>query len=184
MQKSICFIIILSFLSINLIGQEISEKDNSLLDTFIKSRVSIEKERLVPDTLAMVFYGTFYKINAGFAFIDPDQMGSSTNDIFNIKDGKILVMENQSDSLLPLLSLVRKDFYLKTAINAKVFEVCLDKIYPMGDMDRQYKAHLKIGNKWYFIRGTFFDSKSGYIVTLDQNSKITNISYSMEAIKK
>jgi hypothetical protein len=184
MKKSVCFIIILSFLSINMIAQEISEKDNSLLDTFIKSRVSIEKERIAPDTLAKVFYGTFYKINAGFAFIDPDQMTSSSNEMFNIKDGKILVLENSSDSMLTLMSLVRKDFYLKTTIDAKVFETCLDKIYPMSDLDRQYKAHLKIANKWYFIRGTFFDSKSGYIVTLDQNSKIKNISYSMEAIKK
>ena len=184
MKKSILFIIILSFLSINLIGQEIPEKDNSLIDNFVKSRISIEKEKIVPDTLAKVFYGTFYKINAGFAFIDPDQMTSSSNEIFNIKDGKISVLENTNDSILSLLSLVRKDFYLKTPVNAKVFEACLDKIYPIGDFDTQYKAHLKIANKWYFIRGTFFDSKSGYIVTLDQNSKITNISYSMEAIKK
>jgi hypothetical protein len=184
MKKSILFIIILSFLSINLIGQEIPEKDNSLIDNFIKSRISIEKERIAPDTLAKVFNGTFYKINAGFAFIDPDQMTSSSNEIFNIKDGKISVLENTNDSMLTLLSLVRKDFYLKTAINAKVFETCLDKIFPIGDFDLQHKAHMKIANKWYFVRGTFFDSKSGYIVTLDPNSKITNISYSMEAIKK
>jgi|WetSurMetagenome_2_1015567.scaffolds.fasta_scaffold114492_2 hypothetical protein len=184
MRVSICFIIILSFLSVNLSGQEIPEKDNSLLDNFIKSRVCIEKERLDPDTLAKVFYGTFYKVNAGYAFIDPNQMTSSSNEIFNIKDGKISVLESTNDNMLSLLSLVRKDFYLKTAINAKVFETCLDKIYPMSEFDTQLKAHLKIANKWYFIRGTFFDSKSGYIVTLDPNSKITNISYSMEAIKK
>jgi hypothetical protein len=184
MKKSISVIIILSFMSIKLIGQDIPEKDNLLLDNFIKSRVSIAKERIDPDTLAKVFYGTFYKVNAGYAFIDPDQMTSSSNDIFNINDGHLIVLESRTDSMLTLLSLVRKDFYLKTPINAKVFETCLDKIYPMSDMDIKNKAHMKIGNKWYFVRGTFFDSKSGYIVTLDQNSRITNISYSLEAIKK
>ena len=181
MKKSICFIIILSFLSINLIGQGTPEKDNLLLDTFFKSKVSIEKERLVPDTLAKVFYGTFYKVEAGFSF--PGE-SSYTNYMFNIKDGALLLIQNRNDSITSLLSLVRNDFYLKTAINAKVFESCLDKIYPMSDTDMHLKQHLKIANKWYFIRGTFFDSKSGYIVTLDQNSKIKNISYSMEAIKK
>jgi hypothetical protein len=184
MKKSICLIMTLSFLSINIIAQEIPEKDNSLLDNFIKSKISIIKETIVSDTLTKVFYGTFYKVNAGFAFIDTDQMTSSSNDIFNIKDGAIFVIESRSDSMSTLLSLVRKDFYLKTAANAKVFETALDKIYPMSDMDMEYKEHLKIANKWYFIRDKFFDSKSGYIVTLDQNSKITNISYSMEAIKK
>lgn len=174
----------LSFLSINIIAQEIPEKDYSLLDNFIKSKISIIKETIVSDTLTKVFYGTFYKVNAGFAFIDPDQMTSSSNEIFNIKDGAIFLIESRPDSMNTLLSLVRKDFYLKTAINAKVFETCLDKIYPMNDMDMEYKEHLKIANKWYFIRDKFFDSKSGYIVTLDQNSKITKISYSMEAIQK
>ena len=175
---------ILSCLSMKISAQEIPGKDNSLLDNFIKSKISIIKEMIVSDTLAKVFYGTFYKINAGFAFIDPDQLTSSSNEIFNIKDGAILVIESRPDSMSALLSLVRKDFYLKTATNAKVFETCLDKIYPMNDMHMEYKEHLKIADKWYFIRDKFFDSKSGYIVTLDQNSKITKISYSMEAIQK
>jgi hypothetical protein len=173
---------ILNFLGINIIAQEIPEKDNSLLDNFIKSKVSILKESIVSDTLAKVFTGTFYKVEAGFSFTD--ETSSSSNEIFNIKDGAILVIESRPDSMSALLSLVRKDFYLKTAANAKVFETCLDKIYPMSDMHMEYKEHLKIANKWYFIRDKFFDSKSGYIVTLDQNSKITKISYSMEAIQK
>jgi len=182
MKKSICLIMTLSFLSINIIAQEIPEKDNSLLDNFIKSKISIDKTQIVSDTLAKVFNGTFYKVEAGFSFTD--ETSSYTNYIFNIKDGAIFLIESRPDSMNTLLSLVRKDFYLKTAINAKVFETCLDKIYPMNDMHMEYKEHLKIANKWYFIRDKFFDSKSGYIVTLDQNSKITKISYSMEAIQK
>jgi hypothetical protein len=147
----------------------------------MKSKVNIDKTQIVSDTLAKVFNGTFYKVEAGFSF---NGSSSSENYMFNIKDGAILLIENMNDGLNALLSLVRTDFYLKTAIDAKVFEVCLDKIYPMSDMDMHLKQHLKIANKWYFIRGTFFDSKSGYIVTLDQNLKIKNISYTMEAIKK
>jgi len=182
MKKFICLILTLSFLSINMIAQEIPEKDNSLLDNFIKSKISIVKTPIVSDTLAKVFDGTFYKVDAGFSFTE--QMSYCSGDIFNIKDGALFVLEGRNDSMLTLLSLVKNDFYLKTASDVKAFETSLDKIYPISNMNLQYKQHLKMANKWYFIRDKFFDSKSGYIVTLDQNSKITNISYSMEAIKK
>ncbi|MDQ1296120.1 MAG: hypothetical protein QG611_98, partial [Bacteroidota bacterium] len=82
------------------------------------------------------------------------------------------------------VSLVRTDFYLKSETDAKIFETALDKIYPISDMNKEYKEHLKIDDKWYFIRDKFFDSKSGYIITLDQNSRILNISQSLEAISK
>ena len=90
----------------------------------------------------------------------------------------------RTDSLSTLLSLVRKDFYLKTEADAKIFETSFDKLYPISWTKAEEKEHLKINNKWYFIRAKFFDSKSGYIVTLDKNSNISDISYNMEAIKK
>jgi hypothetical protein len=83
-----------------------------------------------------------------------------------------------------VVSLVRKEFYLKTETDAKNFEMALDKLYPMSDMNEKYKEHMKIGNRWFFIRDKFFDSKSGFIVTVDQNMRIGNIGYSLEAIKK
>ena len=54
----------------------------------------------------------------------------------------------------------------------------------MDEMKRKEKEHLKKDNKWYFIRDTFFDSKSGYIVSVDPNGKILNIAHELEAIKK
>jgi hypothetical protein len=182
MKKLYCFIAILSILIVKINAQEISEKDNSLIDNFMKSKVSITKEELVSDTLAKVFDGTFYKVDAGFAV--SDAMTSCSGGIFNVKNGAIYVLDSRIDSMFVLLSLIKKDFYLKTPADARIFESCLDKFYPVSDLHKKDKAHLKIGNKWYFIRDTFFDSKSGYIVTLDQNSRIVNIANELEAIKK
>ncbi len=182
MKKNICFTAFFCFLLMNISAQGISEKDNSMLDNFIKSKVSIVKVRIGSDTLAKVFNGTFYKVDAGFAF--SDEMSYCSGDLFVIKDGELLVLGGKSDSMKIVVSLLRKDFFMKSEADAKFFEMALDMIYPMSDMNKEYKGHMKIGSKWYFIRDKFFDSKSGFIVTLDQNSRIRNIGYSLEAIKK
>ena len=111
-------------------------------------------------------------------------MSYCSGDLFSILDGKLFVLGGKSDSMKTVVSLIRKDFFLKNVTDAKNFEMALDKLFPMSSMNENYKEHMKIGNKWFFIRDKFFDSKSGFIVTLDQNSRIQNIGYSLEAIKK
>jgi hypothetical protein len=182
MKNLICFILFFSFLMMNINAQEISEKDNSLLDNFIKSKISIVKVKIESDTLSKVFSGAFYKVDAGFAFTE--NMSYCSGDVFVIKEGALYVMEGKTDSMRTLVSLVKNDFFLKGETDAKAFEMALDKIYPMSEMNEKHKEHLKSGGKWYFIRDEFFDSKSGFTVTLDQNSRILNISYNLEAIKK
>ena len=109
----------------------------------------------------------------------------ATNTI-TLKDqnGKIYVFDARTDSMPVMQSLIRKDFLLKTETDARYFESCLDLFSPISDFNKDKIEHLKIGNKWYFIRDTFFDSKSGYVVTVDQNWKIIHIANEMEAIKK
>jgi hypothetical protein len=182
MKKSIIYIMIFSFLILKISAQEITEKENSMLDNFIKSKIAIEKEKIVSDTMAKVFIGTFFKVDAGFSFSEGGSMCSGS--LFVINGGTLVEFESRTDSMYTLLSLVRSDFYLKSEADVKIFETALDKIFPIGWSNAEDKEHLKIKDKWYFIRGKFFDSKSGYIITLDQNSKISNIAYSMEAIKK
>ena len=181
MKKTIIYLAIFSFSILKVNGQEISDKENSLLDNFIKSKISITKEKIVSDTLEKAFTGTFFKVDAGFSLGDG---GIYSGLIFVIKDDKLIEYVGRTDSLSTLLSLIRKDFYLKTETDAQIFETSLDKLFPISWTSVGEKEHLKIKNQWYFVRGKFFDSKSGYIVTLDKNSNISDISYNMEAIKK
>ena len=181
MKKPICLIMIFSMLILKISAQEISEADNSLIDDFVKSHVAVTKEKIISDTLQNVFNGTFFKISAGFNF---DENGGSTGYIFAIKGGELFAIENPTVNMPVLSSLVKTDYYLKSETDAKKFETALDKIFPIAWPESDKKEHLKLSNKWYFIRNKFFDSKSGFIVTVDNNSKITDISYEMEAIKK
>jgi hypothetical protein len=182
MKKVLVYIILLaiSFSKIN--GQELSENENTFFDDLIKSKIVTEKTKIDSDTLAKVFTGTFYTVGAGFSSVDGVSM--CLNYLFVMKDGQLIEFDSRTDSMLTLVSLLRNDFFIKNESDAKIFETVLNKIYPVSWINEEYVEIIKKDNNWYFIRGEFFDSKSGYIVSLDQNSKITNIAYSMEAIKK
>jgi hypothetical protein len=179
MKKTIIFIILLWFSIMTVIAQTKTQKENSIIDELFKSHLVVNKEKIVSDTLEKVFDCSFYKVDAGFDF----EGGSlCTNNLFIIKDGKLLDYDDRLDSLFNLLKVLRSDFRIKNETDVKIFETALDKLFPISWPDDEKKEHIKKGNKWYFIRGDFFDSKSGYIVTLDPSMKITNIAYDMKAI--
>jgi hypothetical protein len=182
-KSSACLVLITSFF-LNLHAQGTSENYNLLIEKYIKSISYIEKVKIVSDTLAKVFNGTFYNFSPGFSSGNGTITCSSYSIV--IKDGKVTELEELSEDkkMNFLLSLVRADFYLKNEGDVKLFENSLDKIYPLKASDAKDKAHLKINKQWYFVRGDFFDSKKALIVTLDGNSKISGIDFSLNAIKK
>jgi hypothetical protein len=177
MKNSIIILIIFCFSVLRTAAQGLNEKENSLLDNFIKSKIAVEKEKIVSDTLQKVFSGAVYKVKAGYS--DESGISYCTEDYFVIKDN-ILIPFTTSD----LFVAVRSDFFIKNEADAKIFETALDKIKPISWDSKELKEHLKKENRWYFVRGKFFDSKSAFIVTVGQDGKISAIGYDMEAIKK
>jgi hypothetical protein len=161
-------------------SQELTTKEKFIFDNYFKSKLTYtsDNKKIVSDTLSKVFSDAIYSIQAGFL----DGEGGYTYNVvglYTIK-GDLPVKFN----IMDLLPAIRSDFSLKDESDAKVFETALDKIKPPDWSNKKYKEHLKIDNKWYFVRGKFFDSKSAYIVTIDQSGKITKIDYNDEAIKK
>jgi hypothetical protein len=180
MKKLLLFTVIMAILSNSLSGQG---NENSIVDNYVKSRLIIKKDKIVSDTLAKVFAGTFYRVNIGFNGGEGESTCSQS--IIIIKDGKLIELDNRLDSMKPLLVVVRKDFLLRSDADGKVFETSLKKLFPISEFTEPKDIfRSRNGNTWYFIRGTFMDSKSGYIIKTDKNFRITNIAYEMEAIKK
>jgi hypothetical protein len=182
MKKYYLFIALVFCLLVNASGQNINSNENAVLDKLIQSRLRIEKEKIISDSLAKVFNGTFFRVRFGSFSADGGEWCG--NSIVVLLGGKLIEFESRTDSILPLLSLVKKEFSLKTQTDAKVVESALAKIYPPSEFSDEKPEIIHNGNNWYFIRGKFFDSKSGYIVSVDQNLRISNIAYSMEALKK
>lgn len=179
MKNLLIFAAILPILSMSVSGQA---NEGAIVDNYIKSNLIIKKNKIVSDTLARVFTGNFYRLS--IAFTGGGIESNCSENVVVIKDGKLIELDNRLDSMKPLLSVLRKDFLLKSDADGKVVEICLKKLFPISDFaDPKDIYRTRNGNKWYYIRGTFMDSKSGYIITTDKNFRITNIAYEMEAIK-
>ncbi len=94
-----------------------------------------------------------------------------------------------TDKDLPgLLVLLDKSFKLKSDADAQCFQTALDEVYPVnrkGDFgdDEDVKSIRHDGNRWYFIRGKFFEKLKGFVLTTQDDGTITKVAYSLQ-IKK
>jgi hypothetical protein len=184
MKKLLYTLLICCFPSL-LCAQEIPATDNLLIDKFMQSIVIIEKENLKSDTLQKVFPCALYKVSQ-WMIVEKDNSFACGSYIVAIKDGKLIELQQPSTNrtLDVLFSLLSKTFSIKNETDARVFETALDKIYPiLIPSDNEFKEHFKKANKWYFVRGGFFDNRSGFVLTMDQKFKITSIEFNMEIIK-
>jgi hypothetical protein len=177
MKKLFILTIAVSLCSTYLNAQGLSQKDNASIDNLFRSNLVINKERIVSDTLSLVFKGNFYMVDPKIKLEDEEDVYSCRT-LISIVNG---VIYNRLDtSLLPVL---QDNFYIRSEKDAVIFETALDKLYPVQEDEKELKEHLKTGNIWYFIRSDFFEDKSGYKVTINKDSKVTGIVYDMKAIK-
>lgn len=165
-------------------GQSIPTSDDELINNYISSTMSIKKEKLESESLARVFNGSFYKATPAYS----RNGGTATCEVYNvvIMNGKLAELEEitETKTMDQMFSLLKKDFTIKGESDAKIFEEALDAIYPLGwSDDAGDKKHFFKDGKWYFLRGTFFDSKKAFILTLNQSSAISQIEYNLEAVK-
>jgi hypothetical protein len=177
MKKIYLLTIILSLYYNNITAQGLSQKDNASIDDLFRLNLVINKEKIVSDTLALVFKGTFYMVDPKI-MLEDDEDSFSCRNMINITDEVSFVRFDTS-----LLVLVQDNFFLKNENDVIIFETAIDKLDPINDPeDLEFKEHLKSGDSWYFIRGKFFDSKKGFKVTVDKNARITAITYDLKAL--
>jgi len=183
-KKAIVTLIICGIAFLSVSGQTIPENDAAMIDELINSTITINKVPIESEALARVFNGTFYKAtptynhNGGIASCEEYYMV--------IYNGKVTELENTGETITLdfLYSLLKKGITVKDESEAGNFESALDAIYPVDwSVDAEDKKYLQQDGKWLFLRGDFFGSKKGFVITLDQNSGISQISYDLEAIK-
>jgi hypothetical protein len=161
----------------------ISKDDNSLIDKLYLSRFVIDKKQIDSEDLRKVFSGSFVEAKAGFS--DGNGTSYCRDKLVNINDGKVVIFDREGENLIPFLN---PDFTLASEADAESFNNALDRIVSTrsGMIESVF---LKKANKWHFIRDEYWDSekgadvKGGFIVTVDQKSKITSIDYSNDIEK-
>lgn len=184
MKKIIVSLIVFGMIFAAVGGQTIPENEAAMIDELINSTITINKVPIESEALAQVFNGTFYKVtptynhNGGVASCEEYYMV--------IYNGKVTELENTGETrtLDILFSLLKKGIKIQDESEAKIFESALDAIYPVDwSVNADDKKYLQRDGKWLFLRGDFFGSKKGFVITLGQNSEISQIDYDLEAIK-
>lgn len=185
MKKTIVSLIICGIAFAGVSGQTIPEIDAAMIDEMINSTITIDKVSIESEALAKVFNGTFYRVTP--TYNHRGGIASCEEYFMVVYDGKVTELEDVSETktLDFLFSLLKKDFTIKDESEAKIFESALDSIYPVDwSVDAADKKLMEQDGKWLFLRGDFFGSKKGFVITLDQNSGISQIDYDLEAIKQ
>lgn len=177
---------VLSFMLVSplMSGQQVPANDAKLIDDHVFAKVTIKKEKIEAPSLTRVFRGVYYK--AVPTYNHKDGTASCESYLVAVVDGSIVEPDepNGAMTMEVLFTLLRSDFSIKTATDAKTFEEALDALYPLDwSENTESKKHFIREGKWYFIRGEFFESLKGFMVTTDSQGVIKSIDFDLEAIK-
>ena len=147
---------------------QITEKENAALDKLIESKVEIEADALTSSVLQKMFDAEFfilkrtplYKSNGGFSEL-----------VMMKHDGKMSEVE-EAENLVPIL---KSDYKIADESNARDMKKALTLLLPgMGNNDKIIRNE----NQWILVCNEFFDDKEGFVVTTENDGKVSNIEYS------
>jgi hypothetical protein len=176
MKKLISSLVALFFI-VNLFAQTIAPESQKLIESFVKSNIDIKLEAVDQITVGKVFSGTFFKINVGFIETGSGANSCGSDNYINVNGSAVNMIEPvHMDLECPvLMSVIKKDFFLKDESTAKLFEAALNVLYPVDEGEIQNVKHLHKGSQWIFLRGKFFDDFTAFIVTTGSNGAVTNV---------
>lgn len=157
-----------------------SKDENAMIDNHFLSRFVIDKKQIDSEDVSKVFTGSFFEAKAGFS--DGNGTSYCRDKLVNINNGKAVFFDREGENIMPF---IKPEFSLATEADAQSFNNALKKIVSTrsGMIESTFR---KKNNKWYFIRDEYWDSekgadvKGGFVITIDQKSKITNIAYESE----
>ena len=158
----------LSF-SINLIAQQ--KENNASINNYIKSLYAVEGEKIESSYLENL---------SGFDFIrvkwitDYDNNGAYDEKILCKKGDSWNVISEPSD----LLQALNADIILENESDVIEFNKLLDLFFDFFGQGETTVSQKE--NNWYLIKADWFGTKSGFVITIDDNGVVINIEKSEE----
>jgi len=176
-MKNLILSLIALVLTICLSAQSVDSQSQKLIEVFVKNNIDIQPEAIDQAAVSKVFSGKFFRLMVGF--IESGTGSSSCGDYnyVNINESTVKMAEGlHMDLECPILmSMIKKDFFLKDENSAKLFEASLNVLYPVDEKEVQNIKHMKKGPQWIFLRGKFFDDYTAFLVTTETTGKVTKI---------
>ena len=161
-------------------AQTLTPEERGFFDQHIGTIVQIEPKRLVDPAVQKVFAAPFYEVTVTIH----EKEGTNTNRLIAARVGSELVNMTapSSDADLPdLAKMMNPAFRLASPADAQTLQQALDAAYPIIGSENQKAATSRhVGNQWIFVRGVFFDNKSGFIFETDAKGAITAVKYSLK----
>ena len=159
-------------------AQALTADEKAFVTQHVSDIVTTEITRLGDAALAKVFAVPFYKVKM---IIKDDEGGTETSEFIAARVGAQLinVTAPSTDGDLPkFLKMIDPKFKLAADADATALQQTLDVLYPpFNDEDKKTVKFTHGGNQWTFVRGTFFDSKKGYVFTTGADGTITGVKY-------
>jgi hypothetical protein len=171
---------LLSALPALLPAGDLTPDEQAFFDQHLSDVVRFEKQRLDDPAMVKVFSSPFYAVKVVLKLAD----GEQSNDFVAARNGDNLVSVNRpgTDGDLPdLQKMLNPEFKLRTPADATLLQQALDTVYPIVmSNDQKLKTFRQAGKTWIFVRGEFFDAKSGFIFETDEDGAITSVKYQLK----
>lgn len=151
------------------------------LDQFVHASCETTFEEIQSDALSQILKYKVYYIHKELNHLYGEKEKRTVMFIVIDDGSQVKSFERiKSDTELPdLLQYIRNDFSLNEN-TAPLFEMMLDRIYPIEAWKPDKREFFYKNGKWYFLRDAYFRTKQGFEVLVDGEGKITGIRYKMK----
>ncbi len=156
---------------------DLTPDEQAFFNRHTSDLVRFETQRLDDPVMQEVFAAPVYQVKI---FIGGDDSGPTTSLVVaRVGDKLVSVNVPSSDADMPgLLAMLKPGLKLSTTAEASMVQQALDTICPiLMSSDKKLKGFSHQGTTWHFVRGEFFESKSGFVFETDAEGKVTAVKY-------
>ena len=156
---------------------EITPDEQAFFDQHTADLVKFQTEKVDDLAVEKVFTVPIYTVTVVIGLADGNPTTSLT--VARIEDKLVGVNRPSGDGDLPdFQKMISPDFKLKTNTDGKMMQQALNVLYPaMMESEKKLISFRQAGNTWTFVRGEFFESKSGYVMKTGADGSITSVEY-------
>jgi hypothetical protein len=172
----IIFVVLSVFVS-GAVGQTLSQEEQAFFQKHLPDVVRVEPKRLNDHAIVSVFVTPMYDFNVAIKMGDG---GTSTQHVVVARVGEEFVplsRPGQDGDCPSIQKMFRPGFTLTNDDVAETLQRALDIVYPLNGQDKRLETFRHKGNEWTFVRGKFFDSMMGFVLTTDATGAVTGVKY-------
>jgi hypothetical protein len=158
---------------------DLTPEDLAFFNQRAPDLVSFEYQTVDDLAIDKVFAVPFYTVKITIKIGDGGQY--STHVVTRVGDTVVPVLRPGEDGDLPQFQkLLRPELRLRNNNDAKAVHQALNVLYPpFMDSEKKLLSFRRAGNSWLFVRGEFFESKSGFVFEVDASGEIKSVKYQL-----